>query len=174
MILKTIKEKKLNSIIKKKLSQRNTGSAYSGSEFVSALCLINFDEVKDIKQLYKLAEELEIEEAEFKIIGYVNKIDKTEPYPIAVFSDNSILITGSVNNFKVNHYLEKEYDLVINYYNEKALPLLLISALANARFRIGLGQDNTDFNDLTLKGPIDDFEYFKEELVKYLKILNKK
>ena len=174
MILKTLKEKKLNSIIKKKLSQRNAGSAYSGNEFVSALCLVNFDEIKDVKQLFRLAEELEIEEAEFKIIGYVKKIDKTEPYPIAVFSDSSILITGSINNFKVNHYLEKEYDLVINYYSEKTLPLLLVSALANARFRIGLGQDNTDFNDLTLKGPINDFEYFKEELVKYLKILNKK
>src|SRR5690606_9898614 len=163
MILKTIKEKKLNSIIKKRLSKYDDSSAFVGSNSSSALCLVNYDEVKDIKQLQKLAKELNIEEEEFKIIGYVKKVDKTEPYPIAIFSDSSILITGAINNFKVNHYLEKEYDFVINYYNEKTLPLLLVSALANAGFRIGLGQDNTD-NDLTLKGPIDDFEYFKEEL----------
>lgn len=173
MILKTIKEKTLNSIIKKKLSKQSADANFVGSKIDSVLCLVNYDEINDIEKLYGLREDLNIEYPEFKILGYVQKIDKKIKYPIAVFSESSILVNGSINNFKVNHYLRKEYDVVINCDSENLLPLVLVSALAKTRFRVGLGLENTDYNDLTLKGPISDFEYFKKELVKYLTILNK-
>ena len=174
MILKTIKEKKLNSIIKKKLSNHAVDASFQGSKIASVLCLVNYDEITDIKDLYKLRDALNIESTEFKMIAFMKKINKDQKFPGAVFSDKSIMVNGRVSNFKVNHYLRRDYDAVINCDSENLLPLLLISALAKTRFRIGLGLGNSDYNDLTLKGPISDFEYFKKELVKYLTILNKK
>lgn len=174
MILKTIKEKSLHSIIKKKLSGHFIEEGFKGSEIASALCLVNYNEISDVNQLNELRDALNIDFAEFKIIAYVQKIDKNIKYPFAVFSDKSILINGAINNFKVSHYLRKEYDVVINCDSENLLPLLLVSALAKTKFRVGLGLESSDYNDLTLKGPISDFEYFKKELVKYLTILNKK
>ncbi len=174
MILKTIKEKSLNSIIKKKLSEHFVEDSFQGSKIASALCLINYDELNDVSKLYDLREALNIDFAEFKVIAYVKKIDKNIKYPVAAFSEKAILINGTINNFKVNHYLRKEYDIVINCNSGSVLPLLLVSALAKTKFRVGLGLENSDYNDLTLKGPISDFEYLKKELVKYLTILNKK
>ncbi|UOB17682.1 DUF6913 domain-containing protein [Abyssalbus ytuae] len=176
MILKTIKEKTLNTIIKKKLREKGNESYLHWSNPPCALFLVNYEILKDIKQIYSLAEGLNIEEEEFKIIGYVEKINKAEYYPIPVFSENSVLVNGHINNFKVNHYLTKHYDLVINYYEKNILPLRLINSLAKTNFRVGLGHKNTEFNDLTITGTSEnnDFEYFKKELIKYLTILNKK
>ena len=48
----------------------------------------------------------------------------------------------------------------------------LMSIKTKARFRVGFREIDSYFNDLILDLPLQDFKLFKQELKKYLGVLN--
>ena len=55
--------------------------------------------------------------------------------------------------------------------NEKLL-LQLMTLKTKARLKVGFGNVDKKLNDLILNTPIEDFQTFKKELGKYLRVLN--
>ena len=63
--------------------------------------------------------------------------------------------------------------MLINFYETDSLALQVVSASANADLKVGLHNANPDVNDLIIDITIKDKNIFKNEIIKYLNILNK-
>jgi hypothetical protein len=68
--------------------------------------------------------------------------------------------------------LTKEYDLLVNYYTQDVLILKLMTVKTKARIKVGFAEIDPELNDLILQTQLQDFNTFKTELAKYLKVMN--
>ena len=106
-----------------------------------------------------------------KIIGYKRFYDKNSPYATPVFSDKDLGWNGDIENSYALEFLGREYDLLINYFNQNNLLMQLMSIKSKARMRVGFAEVDSEFNDLILGCDIQDFKVFMKELQKYLVVL---
>ncbi|WP_298999103.1 DUF6913 domain-containing protein [Flagellimonas sp. S174] len=135
-------------------------------------CIVDLDNFVDGERFYELIDDFSLRPNAIKIIGYKRDFDNTSPYAIQVFSDKDLGWKGDIENGYVLEFLGREYDLLINYYEEDNLMLKLLSIQTQARLKVGFSTIDPKFNDLILNTPFKDFNLFKSELKKYLKVLN--
>ncbi|SDQ69245.1 DUF6913 domain-containing protein [Flagellimonas zhangzhouensis] len=135
-------------------------------------CIVDVDSFKNAEAFYELIEEFSLRPNAIKIIGYKKEYDKNSPYAIQIFSDKDLGWKGQIENGYVLEFLGREYDMLINYYEEDSLMMKLLSVQSAARLKVGLGSQDPKLNDLILNTPLNDFKLFKSELKKYLKVLN--
>tara|TARA_R110002167_G_scaffold91083_24_gene245054 strand:- start:47 stop:577 length:531 start_codon:yes stop_codon:yes gene_type:complete len=135
-------------------------------------CIVDMDQFDNTDIFFQLQEEFSLRPNAIKIIGYKGYYDKNSPYSTPVFSDKDLGWKGHIENSYALEFLSREYDLLINYYKTDNLLLQLMSVKAKARFRVGFAEIDSYFNDLILDIPLKDFKLFKQELKKYLGVLN--
>ncbi|NHF59308.1 hypothetical protein FK220_008150 [Flavobacteriaceae bacterium TP-CH-4] len=135
-------------------------------------CIVDMDEFDNTDVFFQLQEEYSLRPNAVKIIGYKNYYDKNSPYSTPVFSDKDLGWNGNIENSYALEFLSREYDLLINYYKKDNLLMKLMSVKTKARFRVGFTEVDSYFNDLILDVPLNDFKVFKQELKKYLGVLN--
>jgi len=104
---------------------------------------------------------------------YLNKLLSTRQVKVggnAVKSIGVILNKDAFSNVLEFKSLTKQIKL-----SSKALSLDLkiATARSKAQFKIGILQTDTRLNDLIIKTNINEFDVFKNEVFKYLTILNK-
>ncbi|MFS4417144.1 DUF6913 domain-containing protein [Maribacter sp. 2307ULW6-5] len=134
-------------------------------------CIVNLDTFEKADVFYELLEEFSLRPNAVKIIGYKKLHDKNSPYALPVFSDKDLGWNGRIENSYALEFLNREYDVIINYYKEDNLLLNLMSIQSKARIKVGFVQVGKAYNDIMLQTPYDDFKLFKSELKKYLGIL---
>ena len=93
-------------------------------------------------------------------------------YSTPVFSDKDLGWKANIENSYALEFLNREYDLLVNYYTDEKLLLQLMTLKTKARLKVGFGRVDKNLNDLILNTPIKDFQTFKKELRKYLRVLN--
>ncbi|PRX54505.1 DUF6913 domain-containing protein [Flagellimonas meridianipacifica] len=135
-------------------------------------CIVDLDNFVDGERFYELIDDFSLRPNAIKIIGYKRDFDNTSPYAIQIFSDKDLGWKGDIENGYVLEFLGREYDLLINYYEDDNLMLKLLSIRTPARLKVGFSALDPKFNDLILNTPFKDFNLFKSELKKYLKVLN--
>ena len=135
-------------------------------------CIVDVDNFQNAEVFYDLIDDYSLRPNAIKIIGYKREYDKNSPYAIQIFSDKDLGWKGEIENGYVLEFLGREYDLLINYYDEDNLMMKLLSVKTQARIKVGLGTLDPKINDLILNTPLSDFGLFKNELKKYLKVLN--
>jgi hypothetical protein len=138
----------------------------------SVACLVDLDIFENSNQFFEFVEEYGLRPNAIKIIGYKSSYDKNSPYSTPVFSDKDLGWNGKIENSYVLEFLSREYDMLVNYYNQENLMLQIMSVKTKARVRVGFKEIDSKYNDLILDSPIQDFKVFKQELKKYLKVLN--
>lgn len=135
-------------------------------------CIVDVDHFPKADSFYELTVDFSLRPNAVKIVGYKKEYDKNSPYSIPMFSDRDLGWKGRIENGYVQEFLDRDYDVLINYYEEDNLMMKLLSVKTSARIKVGLGSQDTKVNDLILNTPLDDFKLFKDELKKYLKVLN--
>ncbi|GAB5474328.1 MAG: hypothetical protein Mars2KO_24270 [Maribacter sp.] len=135
-------------------------------------CLVDLDSFENANLFYEFVDEFSLRPNAVKIIGYKNYYDKNSPYATPVFSDKDLGWNGAIENSYVLEFLSREYDLLVNYYTVDNLLLQLMSVKTRARVRVGFMEVDEQYNDLILATPMNDFKTFKQELKKYLRVLN--
>ena len=171
MFLKGIKDKFKQKSGRKFIKQtlENTDFETTRSKgIVKVGCIVDLDKFQNADLFYQFLEDFKLKPNAVKIIGYKSNYDKNSPYSTPVFSDKDLGWNGAIENSYALEFLNREYDLLINYYNEDKLLLNLMSVKTNARLKVGFKEVDTSFNDLILDTPISDFKTFKSELKKYL------
>ncbi|MEM6864295.1 MAG: hypothetical protein AAF575_03900 [Bacteroidota bacterium] len=138
----------------------------------SVACIVDLNHFANAEQFYELIDEFSLRPNAIKIIGYKRDFDNTSPYAIQVFTDKDLGWKGDIENGYVLEFLGREYDLLINYYDQDNLMMKLLSIRTPARLKVGFGALDPKFNDLILNVPLGDFKLFKRELKKYLTVLN--
>ncbi len=134
-------------------------------------CIVDVDNFQNAEVFYELIDEYSLRPNAIKIIGYKREYDKNSPYAIQIFSDKDLGWKGVIENGYVLEFLGREYDILINYYEEDNLMMKLLSVRTPARLKVGFGALDPKINDLILNTKLSDFKMFKSELKKYLKVL---
>lgn len=81
--------------------------------------------------------------------------------------------SGVLKNEKVQAFIDKPFDLLINYYDVESLVLLWVSSHSKARFKVGFGSIQTHVNNFSVALTTDKYGEFMEELFKYLQLFKK-
>mgnify|MGYP000271230245 FL=1 len=135
-------------------------------------CIVDLDLVDNANMFYDLIKEHKLKPNAVKIIGYKKVHDKNSPYSTPVFSGSDIGYNGKIENNYALEFLNREFDVLISYYNTDNLALKLMTLQTRARVKVGFGEVDCNLNDLIMNIPLKDFSLFKAELGKYLKVLN--
>ncbi|WP_422079774.1 DUF6913 domain-containing protein [Ulvibacterium sp.] len=142
------------------------------SGITSVGCIVDLDKFDKAEVFFEFVEEYKLRPNAVKIIGYKSYYDKNSPYSTPVFSDKDLGWNGNIENSYALEFLSREYDLLVNYFDEENLLIQLMSIKAKARVRVGFKTVDQSFNDIILNSPLEDFKTFKMELKKYLGVLN--
>ena len=175
MFFKGIKDKfKHKSAVKflKEELLKPAAAVERSSGITSIGCIVDLDNFDKPELFFEFVDEYKLRPNAVKIIGYKNYYDKNSPYSTPVFSDKDLGWKGAIENSYALEFLSRDYDLLVNYYNEDNLLLQLMTVKTKARVKVGFKEIDQKLNDLILEIPIKDFKTFKLELKKYLKVLN--
>lgn len=114
-----------------------------------------------------------IQEKDINILIFKNKIKKNEIINFGIFTYNDIDWSGEITNSNANLFLNKNFDLLINYHDFGKLPLVYASYLSKANFKVGFTSGDKIVNHFMINTSLNNYQLYIEELFKYLKILNK-
>ena len=114
-----------------------------------------------------------IEEDQIKVLIFKDKINKKEVSKLNVISYQDINWSGAIDNPTAELYLNYHYDLLINYHDFETPPLVYLSYLSKANFKVGFTSLDKKINQLMINTNPSNYQLFIDELFKYLKILNK-
>lgn len=134
-------------------------------------CIVDMDAFENTDVFKTLRKTLDLPPNGVHIIGFKRADDKNGIFEMPVVTEKQLGWNGSIENTDFEVFAGREYDLLLNYYNDNRLMLKLMSAKINARVRVGLLGADQDFSDLIFDCHINDFRTFNEEMLKYLKIL---
>jgi hypothetical protein len=114
-----------------------------------------------------------IAEEDISILVYRNKIKKNEVFDYPVFCHNDLSWNATIDKEEVTSFVNEPFDMLINYYDEEKVPLILVSYLSKAGFKVGFSSVDKRLNHLMITTTAENYIVFMDELFKYLKILNK-
>jgi hypothetical protein len=172
MIFKGLKENSIKKAIKASSLKPNSYNGQAGAVRSLAI-IINYDTLVDYKPLMDIAKAIHINNENIFIAGYVEKVYKNVNYMIPVFSKNSFGINGKIKQEDLQGFLDRTYDIVINYYSEPNLFLEYVSTLCKSELKVGITENSKSVSNLVLKVNEKDYDQFSNELVKYLNILKR-
>jgi len=107
------------------------------------------------------------------ILVYKDKIKSKEVINEPFLSLKNIFLSGEINKSEVIEFLEKPFDLLINYYDVNKYEILLLSIKSKANFKVGFDTVDKRVNHFIIKELVENYKEFTSELFKYLKILNR-
>jgi len=169
MFLKRFKEKSNQKYLRKLLEDRATVIKLKKIETVGIL--LNFDEFNDYDVLKSFFKNLGIKDKNIKFIAYLNK-DKVPPNSWdTFFYADDFGWRGKINNVSLNDFIAKNFDLLISYYNTQSYELNVVTALSKAHFKIGIANYDERLHDFIINIKTSQIEIFKDEVLKYLKVL---
>lgn len=171
MILKAFKEKSNQKYINKLLIARK--AAVDSRKISSVGVVLNVNEFKDFEAFRTYLKTLGIKTNKTKVIAFVED-EKDQGYHWETyFNPKDFGWKGKINNVELQSFIDTEFDALISFYKEDTVELNSITAQSNANFKIGLSNTDQRLYDLIIDVKPSDFLLFKDELKKYLTVLNK-
>ena len=171
MILKGFKQKSIKKYINKLLSQ--VPESVADGTIDSLGIIFNLDEIDDFEWFKELSSIIKTHPNKLKIIAFSSKKEEALKSWDVCYNTKDFGWNGTINNSELQAFLDTKFDALISYYESDIPEIKLMTALSKAKFKIGILQTDQRLNDLILKISIKDFNVFKNELFKYLTILNK-
>ena len=107
-------------------------------------------------------------------MGYKRTSDETHNDGTPILIDKEINWQGKVRNYHADRLAEQEFDLLINYFSEPKLPLLLLSSSIKAKLRIGFQGIDLQYNDIVIGCSPAQGELFASEVKKVLSTIIRK
>jgi hypothetical protein len=114
-----------------------------------------------------------IDENQIKVLIFKNKINKSEVFNHEIITYDEFNWSGELTHSKAELFLNTNFDLLINYHEFDKQPLVYLSYLSKANFKVGFNTQDKIVNQFMVNININNYQLFVDELFKYLKILNK-
>jgi len=119
----------------------------------------------------RLCSELGIEEEEMTVFlfdrsGKDNSLNTTR-----VCNEDSFGLYGKIKAPALSNFVEKKFDLLINYCDANLVYDQIIVFRSAAGLKVGFEHEENHFNDISFKVDGNKIDTFNNELVKYLEIL---
>ncbi len=107
------------------------------------------------------------------VLIFKDKIFTNDQLIFSAFSDRDLQWSGRINNNQVASFIDRKFDLLINYYDYEKLPLLVVTNDSKAFFKVGFAAVDKRINHFIVNTTCENYKVFVAELLKYLKILKK-
>ena len=171
MILKAFKVKSNQKYINKLLNARQV--AVNNKKVNTVGVIFNMSEFSDFEAFRLFFKSLGIQPAKVKIIAFVEDANESNELWDTYFNPKDFGWKGKIKNIDLQTFIDTKFDVLISYYKENHLELNLITASSNANFKVGLTNEDERLFDLMINVKPKEFSVFKDELKKYLTVLNK-
>jgi len=171
MILKAFKEKSIQKYVNKLLATQK--SAVSNTKVKTVAVLLNANEFHEFEVFRVYFKELGLNSPKHKIIAFTLD-DKLEHNKWNThYSPKDFGWNGKINNIDLETFINEPFDMLLCYYKQEVLQLDLITAASKANLKVGISKNDERLYDLIIDVALKDINVFKQELKKYLNILNK-
>ncbi|WP_298393216.1 hypothetical protein [Flavobacterium sp.] len=114
-----------------------------------------------------------IEEKNIDFFVFKHQVKKNDSFDYKVFTYKNSNWNASFDGVEVNDFVNADFDLLISYYDIEKAPLLLLTSLSKAKFKVGFASIDKRLNHFMIDTNAENYNVFINELFKYLKILNK-
>jgi len=171
MFLDKIKDFWTKKNVKKRLSNVKHNESISSIKKIGIIIDETYFNEKDllINQLVLNG----INKENIEIIAFRNRVKKNESFNYAVFSYKDLSWNATFEKTEITDFTNANFDLLISYYDIEKAPLILVTNLSKANFKVGFANVDKRLNHLVIDTNAENYKVFIEELFKYLKILNK-
>jgi len=171
MIFKGLKRNALKKSIESCIEKRKPQSRQVSS-IKSLAVLIDASQSVNILSVVKLANELGVKSDDLTVMGYKeDQKEISDDKDAAYYNDKSFGVNGSIKSTSLNKFINKDYDVLINFYSDDKLGLNYVAAASKAKFKVGFVEVDNRINDLIIGAANNNTNLFISELKKYLKIL---
>lgn len=99
--------------------------------------------------------------------------DKKRLYEAEEFTSNDLSLLGKIKNPDLQSVLDQKVDLLLTYNFEDTVAVNFFSLQSKAKFKVGCAAQDERLNHLVIAVEGNDLHAYHNELIKYLKILNK-
>ncbi|RLD30221.1 MAG: hypothetical protein DRI75_00675 [Bacteroidetes bacterium] len=171
MFLKRFKKKSNQNYINKILNSRN--ESVNDNKLKSVGVILNIDEFDEHEDLRLFLKNIGIMENKIKFITFVTE-EKFVPNSWDLyFNPKDFGWKGKINSIELQEFINTKFDALISYYKGDNLELNMVTALSKANFKIGISNSDQRLNDFIIDVKPNQIAVFKQETLKYLKVLNK-
>jgi len=170
MNLKGFKKNTVLKFIKKQIdANENQRIALKKIENVGILADYDLYNTYDFTKF--LCEKIDIRNSDIKLYLYQEKDLHENHENYKFFNDKSINLRGKIKDLKVKHFVNKEFDLLINYCKQDNIFAHLIALESKAKLKVSFETDELKIYDVSIDIEENKIDTFNTELVKYLHIL---
>ncbi|MBP2833914.1 hypothetical protein J8281_17085 [Aquimarina sp. U1-2] len=170
MILKGLKRNAIQKSIESHLEGRKISSVSISTLHTLAIIIDASYEINR-SSLIRFAEDLGVSKDRLHILGYKGDNELEDDAYILHYNDKSFGVKGMVKSSSLLDFLKRDYDVLINFYEEDKLELNYVAAASKAKFKVGFSKVDHRINDLIIGASVHNPNLFMKELKKYLKIL---
>ena len=177
--IEDIKHKFGRWVLQKELKSNKRTKAVSNLENAKSIGILyeatDAAQIKKIEPFVKYFFELK---KDVKALGYVNK-KKLDNHHIPKLNYDFFYLKDlnwyyKPQNYIINNFVKKEYDILINLSDSNCIPIKYLVASSLAHFKIGKFEDGFEIYDLMIKLDKDKGkERLMEEIKHYLNLINK-
>lgn len=107
------------------------------------------------------------------VLVFKEKIKAKEVIEEPFYTLKDLSLSGKINKVEVQKFIDANFDLLINFYEEPKASLNVIAKKSKAKFKVGLSTIDKRINHLIIDSDLENVKVFTSELIKYLRILNK-
>ncbi|GEC79942.1 DUF6913 domain-containing protein [Flavobacterium aquatile] len=171
MFLDKIKDFWTKKIVKKSLSNVKHNESVSSIKKIGIIIDESYFNEKNL-----LLNQLKlngISEENIEILAFRNRVKKNETFDYTVFSYKDLSWNATFDKNEIIDFVNQNFDLLVSYYDVEKAPLLLVTSLSKANFKVGFANVDKRLNHFMIDTQAENYKVFIEELFKYLKILNK-
>ncbi len=171
MFFDYLKELFVKNLFKKDLNNSNSSSFTGRIETIGLVVDEN-----DFAETDALLAELissGFREENIEVIALNNKLKSGSKDVKFVFSGKHLNWNKTITDKTLREFIDKQFDLLISYYDTEKAIMLLVTGNSKAKFKVGFSSVDKRLNDLIIGTNLANYRVFVQELNKYLKILNK-
>lgn len=171
MFLKRFRERFIQNNTKKLLALPQEDVRTSKVKTIGVL--LNADEFSDYEGFKTYFKTLGLQSHNYKFLAFSATENLEHPQWDMYFYPKDISWRGQIKNPDVDAFIQEKFDVLIAYFTEDSPELDLITAISKANLKVGLSPCKQDFYHLAIAVDIEEIDLFKQELKKYLTVLNK-
>ncbi len=170
-MLKKIKQYFLKSQIKNNLKKRDRSNINEPLRTLGFL--VDEDFFNDFEKLFEIAKEIGLQRKDVKIFTFINIKKKRPTLRQNQINNKHFNWKGEIYNQNANEFLDIPFDVLVGYYKGKHDFLNLMMSFSRAKFKVGFSNVDERIVDLNIKLDLIHIQEFKDEFIKYLRVLNK-
>ncbi len=170
-MLKKIQQRFLRRLTDKSLNNRDTSKINDSVKTLGFL--VDEEFFNDFEKLYAIAEKMGLQRKDVKLFTFMRVKKKMPSLRQNQINNKHFTWKGEIHHQNANEFLEMQLDVLVGYYNSKNDYLDLMMSCSKAKFKVGFSKTDKRLSDLLICVNPLQVNQFGQELIKYLKVLNK-